>query len=380
MSIREQTPFDENTLRALFDEIEPPPGLADRWRAGSGRPRVRRLSAGVRMRAAAVVAGVVTVGAMVFAVAAADRHPPTGPDITITDPPATSSAPPTTGQSPSGSVVPPREGPGVGPPPAGAGPPPAKRTPPKPVKPPVAPARGPLPPGEWPSAGNVGVPVGTNPSSHPGDLHVTEPGAIISDLRIDGSVFVEAPDVTLRRVQVAPPRGAVAGVRQRATAPRLRIEDSDISGSGGAYAVLQEVAGLTISRSDLHGASTAAVAVTSDATIVDSYLHTSTPGTGFHSVSSNGGGRLILRHSTLYDVALFDDAGPVVDVTIENNQLTLVGAPPGSGSHDIRVRDNRFTTQNKDHKQAGSTGWNAQAPGNIWSGNVWADTGEPVSP
>lgn len=55
----------------------------------------------------------------------------------------------------------------------------------------------------FPTPGTAGLPEGWTPrSTHTGDLHLSEPGAVVSDLRItDGVIYVEAENVTLRRVQ-----------------------------------------------------------------------------------------------------------------------------------------------------------------------------------
>ncbi|MFE7505994.1 hypothetical protein [Promicromonospora sp. NPDC057488] len=55
----------------------------------------------------------------------------------------------------------------------------------------------------FPTSGTAGLPEGWTPKrTHTGDLHLTEPGEVVSDLRItDGIISVEAEDVTLRRVQ-----------------------------------------------------------------------------------------------------------------------------------------------------------------------------------
>lgn len=58
-------------------------------------------------------------------------------------------------------------------------------------------------PTTFPGPGTAGLPEGWTPRrTHTGDLHLTEPGEVVSDLRItDGIISVEAENVTLRRVQ-----------------------------------------------------------------------------------------------------------------------------------------------------------------------------------
>jgi hypothetical protein len=62
----------------------------------------------------------------------------------------------------------------------------------------------PSPSGGYPTASSVGVPPGWQPvREHQGDLWVREAGAVLEDVRItDGVLFVDAPNVTVRRVEL----------------------------------------------------------------------------------------------------------------------------------------------------------------------------------
>lgn len=55
----------------------------------------------------------------------------------------------------------------------------------------------------FPTPETAGLPDGWTPKqTHTGDLRISEPGTVVSDLRItDGTIYVDAQDVTLRRVQ-----------------------------------------------------------------------------------------------------------------------------------------------------------------------------------
>jgi hypothetical protein len=95
-------------------------------------------------------------------------------------------------------------------------------------------------------------------------------------------------------------------------------------------------------------------------------------GAGFY-VAGGASGLRVERNS--FDQIRMDDYGtPISDVTIENNNLRQVGAPTESASAGIHVIDNEF------HGDAPSTGWKADGPDWVWSGNTHRDTGEPVSP
>lgn len=380
--VRSNQPFDEDGLRSLFRQVNPPSALESGWRdrvslIGDGparRPDTwRRPSSRRWAHALAATIATAALGGGVVAVISVNTSPSPDPQPTIVDTPTV--GPTTSGPAPSISSSEPvtvPTAPSGEPPPAGQAPPVGGPPASNPADPAGPPDPGPLT--GWPDSTNVGVPAGTKLRIHSGDLHVTTPGAVISDLRVAGTIFVEAPDVTLRRVLVAPPSSATAGVRQ--LAPRLTIEHSEITGLGetGQSGIVQQAAGLTVRRTDVHTAGSAIV-VGTDASIVDSYLHS----LGSSVYTNGNSGQLRLRHNRMSgSVVLGDDAGAVTDVTVENNLLeasVAIWAPRGAGSRDIRVNGNQF-------RRGGtpSSGWNGQAPGNAWTGNVWSDTGEPVNP
>jgi hypothetical protein len=199
------------------------------------------------------------------------------------------------------------------------------------------------------------VPVDTTLRAHSGDLRVTTPGAVVTNLRVTGVVVVSAPDVTLRRVSVSG-RGGLA-VRQTAAASRLTIELSDLAGS-----VVQEASGLTLRR-----CTTGRVAGRGGLTAVDTFF------SGPLEVRS-GTTNVVARHNTIGRIVLGDMSGPVSDVTIEDSDLGMVAAPTEPGSRDIRVRRNVF------REDPPSTGWNDQGPGFVWTANTSRGTGAPIGP
>jgi len=379
MTWRTRGPADENELRALFEEIEAPPSL-DRWRERIAdvdqdgaeadgatilalpterelRP-TRRRSVAVAAAAAVVIglAGVVVAGQFL------SDAPPADPTMIIDGPDRTRSSPPPTSSSlpPTGSQTAPVTGGAATPDPPGdnqnGGGPGDQQN-----------GGGPGPGGNqvaWPpmvgdpSPSNTGVPVGAVLADHHGDLRVTTPGAVVSDLRITGSVIVDAPDVTLRRVIVVAGYAAPA-VRQNAS--RLSIEDSELSGSSS---IAQSAGGLSVRRSRLESGGTLA----KDAVLNDNYLNAA------DLVVSPGTSGVLLRHNVMGRVTLNDFDAPITNVTIENNVLMQVDAPTEPGSASIHVLNNRFVGS------APSTGWNPGAPDYLWSGNTFASSGATANP
>lgn len=393
--------LDEQELRALFAEIELPPGL-DRWReriadvhaepyepapddaepepepaveevkvetngvvvalpTGELRPkRQRKRSVAVAAAAAAVVG----LGGVVVTTQLFSEAPPADPTMIIDGPDKTiSSAPSSISRDAvtSGAVTPvPPTSQGQGQPDQGGnhdgeqgtdgGPDEPDRTGrEEPSWPPMA--------GD-PTSANTGVPLGASLTDHYGNLRITTPGQVVSDLRVTGSVIVDAPNVTLRRVLVIASYGAPA-VRQNAD--NLTIDSSELS---GGQSLTQGGSGLVIRRSRLENG----VTITTGAQLYDNNLDLADVLIPSHSSS------VLLRHNTMGRVTMNDLDAPITGVTIENSLLTQVDAPTEAGSANIHVLGNRF------RGSAPSTGWNSNGNDYQWSNNTFADSGAPANP
>lgn len=386
--------IDEHELRALFDEIEAPPGL-DRWReriadihaehcdpapdeeepaqpaeeAATGtvivlptgrdlRPK-RTQKRSVAVAAAAAV--VVGLGGVVVTTTLLNETPPAdptmiidGPDKTITSPPENSteelslpgsetSSPPASNQGgpdqnnedksgqPTGGGTTGNDTPELNEPTWGAM------------------------VGD-PSAANTGVPLGASLGDHYGDLRITTAGQVVTDLRVTGTVIVDAPNVTLRRVLVVASYGSPA-VRQNAG--NLTIENSELTGGSS---LTQSASGLVVRRSQLR----AGVTITSGAQVFDSFLDIA------DVLIPSGASSVLLRHNVFDQVTMTDFDAPIRGVTIENGVLNQVDFPTGAGSASIYVLGNRF------RGNAPSTGWNDLATDYRWSNNTYLDSGAPA--
>ena len=395
--------LDEQELRALFAEIELPPGL-DRWReriadvhaepyepedmepelvepepakteevhvetngvvialpTGELRPRRQRKRS---VAVAAAAAAVVGLGGVVVTTHLFSDAPPADPTMIIDGPDKTiSSAPLSTSRNviPSEATSPPSvSNTGQGQPDQGGhqdgeqgtdgGPDsPEKTGREEPSWPPMA--------GD-PTAANTGVPLGASLSDHYGNLRITTPGQVVSDLRVTGSVIVDAPNVTLRRVLVIASYGAPA-VRQNAD--NLTIDSSELS---GGQSLTQGGSGLVVRRSRLENG----VTITTGAQLYDNHLDVADVLIPSHSSS------VLLRHNTMGRVTMNDLDAPITGVTVENSLLTQVDAPTEAGSASIHVLGNRF------RGSAPSTGWNRDGNDYQWSNNTFADSGATANP
>jgi hypothetical protein len=80
----------------------------------------------------------------------------------------------------------------------------------------------------FPRPATTGVPAGWKPAQiRSGDLHVTEPGAVIQDVLFrDADLIVDAPDVTIRRVKLQ--GGRITNYAGPRCEGRMTIEDTTI--------------------------------------------------------------------------------------------------------------------------------------------------------
>ncbi len=252
----------------------------------------------------------------------------------------------------------------------------------------------------WPGPSDTGVPEGTRLAAVEGDQTFALAGAVVEDRDIRGCVTVTAPGVTLRRVRVRDcPRDPVVDVGYGLQG--ILLEDCEIDGgrlnptaSGVGYE------GFTVRRCEIHGTGNG-VHMSADVVVEDSWVHDLVEGEATHNdaVITNGGSRFVVRRNTLENrhtqtavIALFGDHQPVVDVVVEGNLLagggytiyggSVAGKPHSEGAASIRVTGNHFQrTFFPDGGRYGPVhGFDPARPGNVWAGNVWHDTGAPVTP
>jgi Right handed beta helix region len=359
-------PPDPDGIRELFQEVQPPPGVA-RWRvaaaaaarrepARAARPRRRALAVAACAVAVAVVAGAGPVVSRLL------HHAPARPGGTGGIAPAPPVPPVSASPTGAASSVSPDAGPTSLGPPA------------------TATAR--------PGPTNTGVPAGMTLRTHAGDLTVTTPGAVVDALLVTGSILVEAPNVTIRRTRVAPDGKVFWAIRQEPKATNLTVEDSEIAGGGNHIDLSQEEDGLAVRRCLFRDADIG-IAVGNRATVEDSYFHAVGTGVG----TTGGVATVTVHHNTILTskpaesaIGMLTQRGPLTAVTIDDNLLGggnyTVHFGEGPASQAVTVRRNRFSraVYLNGGYYGPVAGWDARAPRNAWADNVWDDTGAPVNP
>ena len=270
----------------------------------------------------------------------------------------------------------------------------------------------------FPDASNSGVPAGTTLRSVPGQLTsgpgwhydsrgwiaVDGDGAVLDAITTTASIDVTANNVTIKNSRLTV-KGETWAIATRHTT-NVTIQSNDITapartGSSRLMVGIKDIYGdsanLKVIDNDISFTSTG-VQIESG-TIQDNFIHDLGYLAGDHlnGITSNGGSTaLLIKHNTVLNdyqqtdaISLFQDFGAQRNRTIDNNLIagggyTLYsGANPGkeSTATGIKVTNNRFSRiyfANSGY-YGPSTAYTS-AGGNIWSGNIWDDTGKTVSP
>jgi hypothetical protein len=234
-----------------------------------------------------------------------------------------------------------------------------------------------------------------------GWVRVEDDGAVIESLEVSGSIEVEAADVTIRNSRVVE-SGERFGIALRHTRG-VTVEDCEVSGldagSGrlavGIKDVYGDSRGTVVRRTEVFDTATGIQLY--QGLVEDNYVHDLGLVDGDHvnGVMDNGGVKepLVIRHNTILNphrqtdaIALFQDFGGQSDRTIEDNLLgggayTVYGGGDKTPTTKIRILRNRFARAYfpKGGAFGPVTAFTPKGTGNQWQGNVWDDTGLPVS-
>lgn len=255
--------------------------------------------------------------------------------------------------------------------------------------------------GSFPHSGNTGIPSGKRlKAATTAPLRVQKAGTVIDGVDMRADISIEADNVTIKNSRVI--TAGEWGIIQREDATGLIVQDSEIRGNGKdrlQHAIFNLGGHITILRTDMSIVSDAIS--TSVGLIEDNYLHDPIYFDGDHTdmIQANSGPppgqKIVIRHNTVINtldqtaaVALFQDFGVQHDAVIENNLLAgggyalYGGAGQKGASYNIKVMNNVFSREV--HASSGQYGpvayWDKHGAGNVWQGNVWADTGKPVTP
>lgn len=229
---------------------------------------------------------------------------------------------------------------------------------------------------------------------------MTGNGAVLSNLSVSGSINVVASNVTIKNVLITTwGEGWAIGLSHTKNvtisnvtiAPvngqRLVVGIKDVYGDATGTQVLACNIAHTTTGIQIHGG-----------LVANNYIHDMAyaPGDHLNGFTTNGGfnPQLTIRHNTIFNqygqtdaISLFEDFGVQANRTIEDNLLAGGGYVIYGGSGDkgqtsnIKIVDNRISTIF--FPNGGSYGplahFDPNAPGNVWSGNVWDNTGQTIA-
>jgi hypothetical protein len=266
----------------------------------------------------------------------------------------------------------------------------------------------------FPDATNTGPVAGTVFQNYTGNYEVRTDGAVIEGLRVTGSIDVHANNVTVQNCEVNA-SGQIWGIAQiENSGSGLKVFNCHVYGVPldlahyDACHVLDGVNGaVEVAFCNIHGVENG---VDLCNYIHDNFIHdfanwvakdNHTDGVQTYGWAGTGGMRII--HNTIISIETGGDFTPnnwqggssaialiegQHDLTIDNNLLaggsyTMYGpSQHGAAPANVRVTNNRFSTKYYPRCGAYGThdGFNRAAPGFVWSGNVWHETGRTVMP
>jgi hypothetical protein len=269
------------------------------------------------------------------------------------------------------------------------------------------------PPDGFPNSTNTGPVAGTVFQDFTGDYEVRQDGAVINGLRVTGSISVYANNVTVQNCEVNA-SGQLFGIGQFVSGSGLKVKNCRVYGIPSktdrkATHVGDGVANAAeVSFTEIYGVENA---VTGGSNYIhNNYMHSfarwiaaddHTDGLQTWGWAAAGGLRVI--HNTIIGILTSGDYSPtnydagssaialqegMHDLIIDGNffaggTYTLYGpSQRGGAPANVHVTNNRFS---KHYFRSGGrygthTGFNRNAPGFLWSGNVWHETGQPVRP
>lgn len=215
-----------------------------------------------------------------------------------------------------------------------------------------------------------------------GSIEVTEDGAIIEDLDIQGEIMVLADNVTIRRVKITSSDYYPIRYFDNDNVG-LVVEDSEFDLASPATAAIS-FSNYTARRLNIHGS---ADGLKADANVLveDCWIHdlSNLPEEHNDSVQSTGGKGVTLRHNVLEDasnaaVQTGDEGAATEDLTIECNwlygggyTLNIRGTPP-TEPKNTRIINNRFG------RDAGYGPYTIDDLAPVIEGNVYDDNDEPI--
>ncbi|MDM7855573.1 right-handed parallel beta-helix repeat-containing protein [Cellulomonas alba] len=205
-------------------------------------------------------------------------------------------------------------------------------------------------PAGFPSAATTGVPAGTALTVHDGDLTITKAGTVLDATEVRGIVYVQAPDVVIKRSKIVgrPVTSSLALVMVTSPSYSVTIQDSELYAKDPSPNIRGVIGqNFTLERVNIHDVTDQAMINGNNVTIRDSWFHNnlhwdSDPnfnGGPSHddNVQISVGKNITLVHNTFegsHNAALMvaQDAGTIGSVNVQGNSF-------GNGSCSVNLAE-----------------------------------------
>lgn len=246
----------------------------------------------------------------------------------------------------------------------------------------------------WPGTGNTGVPVGITLTNYTGPTNITTNNTVIDGKNITSCIRVQAHGVIIRNSKISCTGTYVLRVQDPYD---VLVVDSEIDGRNSDN-VCVAFDGFTLTRTNVHGCSD--IAKPGNRVLIqDSWFHALTVCGGCHNdtIQMEDGNGVVIRHNRLENsqsqtgvIKLGTALGPLSNVTVENNLLngggyTIYAGGINEDTQNLVFRNNRFMRSPQGfYANGGRWGpvsyYDNNAPGNVWTGNVWDNNGQVINP
>lgn len=260
--------------------------------------------------------------------------------------------------------------------------------------PPVTTTTTTAPPSAWPGAGNTGVPGNVTLTNYTGPTNITTNDTVIDGKNITSCIRVSARRVVIKNSKISCTGTYVLRVQDPYD---VLVVDSEIDGRNSDN-VCVAFDGFTLTRTDVHGCSD--IAKPGNRVLIqDSWFHALTVCGGCHNdtIQSEDGNGIVIRHNRLENlqsqtgvIKLGTALGPLSNVTVENNLLngggyTIYAGGINEDTQNLVFRNNRFMRSPQGFFANGGrwgpvSYYDNNAPGNVWTGNVWDNNGQVINP
>ncbi|RXG91477.1 Ig-like domain-containing protein [Bradyrhizobium vignae] len=251
----------------------------------------------------------------------------------------------------------------------------------------------------WPDASTTGVPAGVTLTPS-GDVVVTQAGAVISGLNIQGTVYIDAPNVTLENCKITSASFAVVKIASGVTG--AVVQNCEINGVGsgndGSCGILGQG---TFVANNIYNVENG-IAVAGASTIKDNYIHNllASGSPHYDGIQIDGGiSNVQIEHNTVINAYTQTSAimidnyfGPISNISVQNNLLAGGGYTVYSDAqfNGGSITGVSFTNNHMQSGYWGVTDFNQNSPtytGNVNDGatlvatlNTSANSGPTTSP